>query len=72
MKSLTLANKIQDGADVMIEDEEYRLLNNKYSPEQRISILIKTFTQELMKKVIFSAFQEDRQLVTYFVSLRVL
>jgi hypothetical protein len=53
---LTLANKIQDGADVTINDEEYRLLNNKYSPEQRISILIKTFTQELMKKVIFSAF----------------
>ena len=30
-----------------------------------------TFTQELIRKVIFSVFQQDRQLCTYFISLRV-
>ena len=58
--------------EVIIEDKEYKLLNDNYSPEHRISLLIKTFTQALMKKNIFSVFQDDRQLVTYLVSLRVL
>jgi len=59
-KSLSLANQVNEAEDVIIADKEYRLLNDKYSPEHRISLLIKTFTQELMKKVIFSVFQEDR------------
>ena len=35
-------------------------------------MLIKTFTQELIRKIIFSAFQEDRQLLTYYIAMKVL
>ena len=46
--------------EVTIDEEEFKLLNSKFSPDERISMLIKTFTQELIRKIIFSAFQEDR------------
>jgi len=72
MTSLKLASMLQEKKEVVIEDEEYKLLNNKFTADERINILIKTFTQELYKKVIFSVYQEDRQLVTYFISMRIL
>jgi hypothetical protein len=43
-KSLSLANQVNESEDVWIGEKEYRLLNDKYSPEHRISLLIKTFT----------------------------
>jgi hypothetical protein len=43
-KSLSLANQVNESEDVVIGEKEYRLLNDKYSPEHRISLLIKTFT----------------------------
>lgn len=47
-------------------------MNHKFSADERIQLLIKSFTQELIRKTIFSCFQDDRQLVTYFISIKVL
>ena len=35
-------------------------------------MLNSTFTQELIRKVIFSVYQDDRQLVTYYIAINVL
>lgn len=59
-------------SEVTIDDEDFKLLNHKFSPDERISMLIKSFTQELIRKVIFSCFQDDRQLVTYFICIKIL
>jgi hypothetical protein len=40
--------------------------------EERIEILIKTFTQELYKKIIVSVFEEDKKLVTYMLVIRIM
>lgn len=55
-----------------IDDEEFKLLNHKFSADERIELLIKSFTQELIRKVIFSCYQDDRQLVTYYICTKVL
>ena len=57
---------------VMINNEEFALKDFTMSPEYRVELLLKTFTQEIIRKVNFSVFQEDRQLVTYFLTLKVL
>jgi hypothetical protein len=56
----------------MINNEEFALKDFTMSPEYRVELLLKTFTQEIIRKVNFSVFQEDRQLVTYFLTLKVL
>jgi hypothetical protein len=35
-------------------------MNNNFSVEERIELLLKTFTQELFKKILMSVFEEDR------------
>ena len=70
--TLKKANKLKEGNEVEINDEDFKLLNHKFSADERIELLIKTFTCELIRKVIFSCFQDDRQLVTYFMCVKVL
>jgi dynein heavy chain, axonemal len=71
-KTLQKANLLNSNKEVVIDDEEFKLLNQKFSADDRIKLLIKSFTQDLIRKVAFSAYQEDRQLITYFISLKVL
>lgn len=71
MQSLAKAN-MPTKTDVVIDDEEFKMLNTKFSADERINMLNSVFTQELIRKVIFSVYQEDRQLVTYFITLSVL
>ena len=71
-KTLEKANQLTSNKEVVIDDEEFKLLNHKFSADERIALLMKSFTQELIRKVAYSAFQEDRQLITYFISMKVL
>lgn len=76
-KSLELTNAMKEdpskpGAESEGEDDGLKLLNNTFSVEDRIELLIKTFTQELFKKISMSVFEEDRKLVTYMLVMRVL
>ena len=71
MQSLTKAN-MTIKTEVVIDDEEFKMLNTKFSADERINMLNSTFTQELIRKVIFSVYQEDRQLTTYFIAISVL
>jgi len=49
-----------------------RLLNNTFSVEERIDLLMRTFTQELFKKIQMAVFEEDRKLITYMLVMRVM
>jgi dynein heavy chain len=71
-QTLKKTNILTQETAVVIDEEEFKLLNSKFSPDDRISMLIKTFTQELIRKIVFSAFQEDRQLLTYYIAMKVL
>ena len=41
---------------VTINSEEFVLKNFEMSPEYRVDLLMKAFTQEIMRKVIFSVY----------------
>jgi hypothetical protein len=41
---------------VVILEEEFKLLNSTFTLDERIEILITTFTQEIVRKVTFSVF----------------
>lgn len=71
-RTLKKANELLKVSEITINDEDFKLLNHKFSADERIELLIKSFTQELIRKVIFSCFQDDRQLVTYFICVKVL
>jgi len=49
-----------------------KLLNNTFSVEERIDLLMRTFTQELFKKILMAVFEEDRKLITYMLVMRVM
>ena len=49
-----------------------KLLNNSYSLDERIELLMKTFTQELYKKLSMAIFEEDKKLVTCILVMRVM
>jgi hypothetical protein len=57
---------------VVIESEEFVIQDVSLAPEFRVDLLISTFTQEIMRKIIFSVFQEDRQFITYYLTLKIL
>ena len=58
--TLKKANELLKASEVTIENEDFKLLNHKFSADERIELLIKSFTQELIRKTIFSCFQDDR------------
>jgi hypothetical protein len=39
-----------------VEDEEFKLLNTKFTLDDRIELLVTSFTQEVIKRVTFSVF----------------
>jgi len=41
---------------VVIQDEEFKMLNATFTLDDRIELLIATFTQEIIRKVTFSVF----------------
>jgi len=47
-------------------------LNNTFSIDERIELLMRTFTQELFKKIQMAVFEEDRKLITYMLVTRVM
>ena len=53
-------------------DQSLKLLNNTFSVEERIDLLMRTFTQELFKKILMAVFEEDRKLITYMLVMRVM
>ena len=55
-QTLKKANDLLKASEVTIDEEDFKLLNHKFSPDERIELLIKSFTQELIRKVIFSCF----------------
>jgi hypothetical protein len=57
---------------IKIESEYFVIQEMSKAPEHRVDLIVKTLTQEIMKKVIFSVFQEDRQFVTYFLTVKIL
>ena len=75
-KSLELTNamrddtKDQDSDDG--KDDTLKLLNNSFSVNERIDLLMKTFTQELFKKITMAVFEEDKKLVTTMLVMRVM
>jgi hypothetical protein len=70
---LQMVNQLKkSGNKVMINSQEFAIDGSRVSIDSRIKILIHTFTQEIMRKVTFSVSQEDRQLVSYFLAMRVL
>jgi hypothetical protein len=48
------------------------LLNHKFTIDDRVNLMNKVFTHELIRKVAMSVYQQDRQLVTYFIAMSVL
>ena len=56
MHSLAMCNILTEKDEVVVEDEEFKLLNMKFTVDERIELLIKTFTQELIKKIIFAVY----------------
>jgi hypothetical protein len=55
MQSLNKAN-MPTKTEVVIDDEEFKMLNTKFSADERINMLNSVFTQELIRKVIFSVY----------------
>ena len=55
-KANLLRNKGKAASTVVILEEEFKLLNSKFTLDERIEILITTFTQEIIRKVTFSVF----------------
>jgi len=47
-------------------------MDAKLSVEERSELLKSSLTQEIIRKIVFSVFQEDRQTLVYFLALRVL
>lgn len=41
---------------VIIQNEEFVIVDVKLSPEYRVNLLMNSFTQEIIRKVIFSVF----------------
>ena len=39
-----------------VEDEEFKLLNTKFTLDDRIELLVTSLTQEVIKRVTFSVF----------------
>ena len=54
-KTLQKTNETKK-SHVKIDDEDFSLLNQKSTADSRIALLIESFTQELIRKVIFSCF----------------
>ena len=48
------------------------MMNNTYSVDERIELLLKTFTQELFKKIQMAVFEEDRNIITQTMVMRVM
>ena len=42
--TLQKANTLLKNSEITIDDEEFKLLNHKFSADERISMLIKSFT----------------------------
>ena len=63
-------SKDQDSDDG--KDDTLKLLNNSFSVNERIDLLMKTFTQELFKKITMAVFEEDKKLVTTMLVMRVM
>jgi hypothetical protein len=55
-KANQLRSKGKTQPTVVILEEEFKLLNSKFTLDERIEILITTFTQEIIRKVTFSVF----------------
>jgi len=53
-------------------EQSLKLLNNTFSIDERIELLMRTFTQELFKKIQMAVFEEDRKLITYMLVTRVM
>lgn len=47
-------------------------MDTKLSVEERSELLKSSLTQEIIRKITFSVFQEDRQILVYFLALRIL
>jgi len=76
-KSLEMTNITRDepGALNASDDEgdnSLALLNNTFSLDDRIDLLMKAFTQELYKKLQMALFEEDKKLVTVIIVMRVM
>ena len=48
-QTLQKANALLKTSEVTIDDEDFKLLNHKFSADERIAMLIKSFTQELIR-----------------------
>ena len=64
--------KLEESDDGDGEDQGLRLLNNTFSVDDRIDLLMRTFTQELFKKIQMAVFEQDSKLVTYMLVMRVM
>lgn len=75
-KSLELTNAMKDDSKDQDsddgKDDTLKLLNNSFSVNERIDLLMKTFTQELFKKITMAVFEEDKKLVTTMLVMRVM
>lgn len=77
-KTLEMSNSLKQRSTAMtpstvkIGEEDYQLVANQITSEQRCDLLNSIFTQELVRKVVFSVFQPDREMATNFIVLRIL
>ena len=74
-KSLEMTNVTRDdpvaaGSDD--DDNSLALLNNTFSLDDRIDLIMKAFTQELYKKLQMALFEEDKKLITIIIAMRVM
>ena len=63
-ETLKLANQLKkkqnENKKVKIGAEEFVLMDTKLSVEERSDLLKSSLTQEIIRKITFSVFQEDR------------
>ena len=64
--------KLNPSGEGSIDDNPLQLLNNNFSIDERIDLLMRTFTQELYKKIQMAVFEEDKKLVTCIIVMRVM
>ena len=55
MQALAKSN-LPTKTDIRIEEEEYKLLNQKFTIDDRVNLINKVLTQELIRKVALSVY----------------
>mmetsp|Transcript_42571 Transcript_42571/g.65293 ORF Transcript_42571/g.65293 Transcript_42571/m.65293 type:complete len:117 (-) Transcript_42571:3317-3667(-) len=67
-----MTNILKDDPGKIDDEADQKVLNNPFNIEDRIDLLMKTFTQEVFKKIIMSVFEKDRRVVTYMIIFRIM